>query len=269
MYSNTGTPGAAAMPSAILTGLLLGAAVSPLGAETVKTVNGEAIDSTVVDFYVQSRTQQPPNEVQQEQRDQLVSELTDIYLLTSQEIVDEIEQNPAIQAQMELQRRGILAQAYATRFFSGLDVSEEEIRAEYEEQAEMAPPLQFKARHILVESQGEAASLIGELEDGADFAQLAEENSTGPSASGGGDLGWFTPNQMVKPFSDAVAQLEDGAYTKSPVQTDFGWHVILREDSRESEAPTLESVRNKIVQKLQQEKFQAHLEDLRQRATIE
>ncbi|MDZ7771011.1 MAG: peptidylprolyl isomerase [Woeseiaceae bacterium] len=150
-----------------------------------------------------------------------------------------------------------------------MNITDEEIAAEYKSQTELAPPLQYKARHILVESQGEAEGLITQLDDGADFEALAAEHSTGPSASNGGDLGWFAPNQMVAPFSDAVAKLEDGDYTEAPVQTDFGWHVILREQSRQTEAPPLASVRNEVMQALQQRRFQEYLDELRSKATIE
>ena len=102
----------------------------------------------------------------------------------------------------------------------------------------LEPPKEFKARHILVETQSEANSIVAELEGGANFAELAKTKSTGPSGPNGGDLGWFSPNQMVQPFSQAVAALEDGAFSKTPVQTQFGWHVILREDSREATPPT-------------------------------
>jgi peptidyl-prolyl cis-trans isomerase C len=126
-----------------------------------------------------------------------------------------------------------------------------------------APSQQFKARHILVDTQAAAADLITQLDDGADFAELAKEHSTGPTGPNGGDLGWFAPDQMVQPFSQAVAALEDGAHTAEPVQTQFGWHVILREDSRENQPPTLESVRDAIVQRVEQAKFAAYLETLR------
>ena len=133
----------------------------------------------------------------------------------------------------------------------------------YQEQVALAPPLEFKASHILVETQSQAVSLISELEGGADFAELAKENSTGPSGPGGGDLGWFSANQMVAPFSQAVAALENGAFSKTPVQTQFGWHVILRVDSRESTPPTLESVRDVVKQRVEQDKLQKYLKDLR------
>ena len=133
----------------------------------------------------------------------------------------------------------------------------------YDEQVKLAPPLDFKARHILVETQGEATDVIAQLDGGANFEELAKEKSTGPSGPNGGDLGWFSPNQMVAPFSNAVQQLEDGQYSPVPVQTQFGWHVILREDSRDSVPPTFDSVRDELQRQVQNEKFQAHLNTLR------
>lgn len=269
MYFNTGTPRAATTVSALVTSLACILAAAPASAETVKTVNGEAIDSSVVDFYLQSRMQKPTDQVTTEEREQLLNELTDIYLLTTQDAVEEVKKDPRVRAQLELQNRGVLAQAVASQYFADLDISEQEVQAEYEQQSKLAPTMQFKARHILVESQGEAAELITRLEDGADFVDLAKENSTGPSGPNGGDLGWFAPNQMVKPFSDAVAAMDDGEYTKTPVQTDFGWHVILREESRQSEPPALDAVRGEIEQVIQQRKFQAHLDELRAEAKVE
>src|SRR5690606_37432873 len=144
--------------------------------------------------------------------------------------------------------------------------SDLEIEAAYQEQVKLAPREQYRARHSLVETQAEAEKIIEQLDSGKPFEELAKESSQGPSAASGGDLGWFSPNQMVKPFADAVAALEDGAYTKEPVQTEFGWHVILREDSRATEPPTLASVRDVVTQSVQQKKFQAHLDQLRQNA---
>ena len=121
-------------------------------------------------------------------------------------------------------------------------------------------------RHILVPTQGEAIDLIAKLDAGSDFATLAADASTDPSAKDGGALPWLSPSQMVKPFSDTVATLEDGKYTSAPVQTEFGWHVILREESRANEAPPLESIRESIKQNIARKKFQAHLDTLRAEA---
>lgn len=238
----------------------------PALSETVVTVNGTAIDSVVVDSYIQSRMNRPAAQASAEERQALTSELTDIYVLATQDEADEVLSDPTVQAQIELQRMSLLAQAVAQKFYVGLSVTEEEIQAEYEIQIKLSPTLQFKARHILVETQGEAVSLIEQLIDGADFAELAKEHSTGPSGPNGGDLDWFTANQMVAPFSNAVARLEDGRYTTDPVQTDFGWHVILREDSRPAEPPTLESARDNVTRVVQNKKFQEYLAKIKEGA---
>ena len=235
----------------------------PLWAQTATTVNGIDVSDDVFNMYLESRTQKPAAEATAQERTAVMDELTDIYLLTTQPRAEALAKNPRTKAQIELQRRGILAQAVAADFLGNNQASEEEILSAYEEQTTLSPPLEFKARHILVEAQGEATSLIAELDGGADFAELAKTKSTGPSGPNGGDLGWFGPNQMVAPFSQAVAQLENGAYTKAPVQTQFGWHIILREDSREAQPPTLESVRDVIKQRVEQEKLQKYLQELR------
>jgi len=241
-------------------------AASLVSAETIFTVNGVDVDSSVVDFYFESRLAQQGGQATPEQREALMTELRDIYILSTQESAKAIEADPRVAAQIELQRLGVIAQAVASDFFANTEITEEEVLSEYNAQVELAPPLQYKARHILVESQGEAVAVIDQLNEGADFEELAKEKSTGPSGPTGGDLGWFSPNQMVEPFSNAVQALEDGQYSSLPTQTQFGWHVILREESRDSEAPTLDSVRENIRQVIQQRKFTAHLEGLREQA---
>ena len=244
--------------------LALAGVAAESNAETLATVNGVEIDSSTFNLYLESRIQKPANQATQDERDAVFRELKDIYLLTTQPKAREVENDPRVKAQIELGYRGALAQAVAADWFANNPATEAEIADEYKTQITMAPTEQFKARHILVETQGAANDLIEQLNEGADFASLAEEHSTGPSGPGGGDLGWFSPEQMVKPFADAVAGLEDGSYTPTPVQTEFGWHVILREDSRENEPPTLDSVRDVIKQRLEQQRFQRSIEGLRE-----
>jgi peptidyl-prolyl cis-trans isomerase C len=267
MYYKTGSSRAGTQLAALVSAVLVAVAATNINAETIKTVNGEAIDSSVLDFYLTSRTQKPVDQVTAEERTILVEELTDIYLLSNNESATEVEKDPQVQAQIELQRRGVIAQMVASKFFEGIVVTEEEILAMYDAQASLAPALQYKARHILLESQGEAVEVIGELDMGGNFEELAKSRSTGPSGPNGGDLGWFSPNQMVASFSEAVQALEDGKYTVDPVQTELGWHVIFREESIAAEAPTLDSSREVILQGIQQSKFQAYLEGLRANMT--
>lgn len=242
---------------------LLITATQSAQAETVATVNGAEIDSVVFDNYLESRIQKPASEATAEERTAILNEITDIYLLSTQPKAKELEKSDQMRAQLELQYRGMLAQAVAQDYLGRNEATEDEIFAEYANQIERSPSEQYKARHILVETQAKAIELIGELKEGADFAELAKANSTGPSGPGGGDLGWFSPEQMVAPFSAAVADLENGAFTNDPVQTQFGWHVILREESRENEPPTLESVREIVKQQVETQKFQRYLQSLR------
>ena len=232
-------------------------------AQTVATINGVEIDNATFEFYLESRAQKPLAEITEAERSVVLQELKDIYLLTTQPAAERLAEDPRLQAQIELQYRGALAQAVAGDFLANNPATDEEILAEYQAQIEMAPSQQYKARHILVETQGAASDLIAQLNNGGNFEELAKTHSTGPSGPSGGDLGWFSPNQMVKPFSDAVMGLEDGAYSTEPVQTSFGWHVILREDSRQNEPPTLESVRDNIRQRVEQANFQKYIEGLR------
>lgn len=222
------------------------------------------IDPGVFNLLLESRTQKSAETATEEEKDGVMGELMDVYLVTNLPRAAELAKEPTTAAQLELQRRIILFNAFATDFLVENAASEQEIFNTYEEQVTLNPPEEFKARHILVETQSEAVVLVSELDSGADFAELAKARSTGPSGPSGGDLGWFPAQAMVAPFSAAVAELEDGTYTKSPVQTQFGWHVILREDSRAGTPPPLESVRDVLKQRIEQEKLQNFVEGLRE-----
>ncbi len=235
----------------------------PTWAQTVDTVNGVEVSADVFNMYLESRIQKPAAQATPSERTRFLDELKDIYLLTTQPRAKTLAETPRNKAMIELQTRGILAQAVAADFLEKNAATDAEIQAAYQEQISVAPPLEFKASHILVATQSEANSIVQELEGGANFAELAKTKSTGPSGPNGGDLGWFSPNQMVAPFSQAVGAMENGAFSKTPVQTQFGWHVILREDSREATPPTLESVRDAIKQRVEQQKLQNYLEELR------
>lgn len=132
-------------------------------------------------------------------------------------------------------------------------VTEETIQNAYEADFASADPgKEFNAAHILVETEDEAKALVAQLDEGADFAELARENSTGPSGPNGGALGWFSEGMMVPEFEAAAVALEPGSYS-APVQTQFGWHVVLLNETRVKDTPALEDVRGEITAKLQEE----------------
>ena len=132
-------------------------------------------------------------------------------------------------------------------------VTDEAIQAAYKEKyANAEPSKEFNASHILVETREEAEAIRKELEDGADFAELAKEKSTGPSGPNGGSLGWFGPDMMVKPFEDAVVDMEPGQVSE-PVETQFGWHVIKLNETRLKDAPKLDDVREELKAQLERD----------------
>ncbi|WP_306045993.1 peptidylprolyl isomerase [Nioella sp. MMSF_3534] len=149
------------------------------------------------------------------------------------------------------------------------EIPAEELQAAYDaEFGEMEAVTEYNASHILVETQEEAQALVEELEGGADFAELAREHSTGPSGPNGGQLGWFTAGMMVPSFEEAVFALEVGEVSP-PVETRFGWHVVILNDSRDQAAPALEEVREQLEEGLRQARVDAHIESLTAAAEID
>ena len=161
---------------------------------------------------------------------------------------------------LENERRALIASERLAVVSQDL-VTDEAIEAKYAELfGSVEPKLEYNANHILVETEEEAAALVAELEGGADFEALAKEKSTGPSGPSGGALGWFGEGQMVAPFEQAVMELEVGAVS-APVQTQFGWHVIKLNETREQGAPALEEVREQIAGQIEQEGVQAMIKE--------
>ncbi|GAB4541709.1 MAG: peptidylprolyl isomerase [Ruegeria sp.] len=148
-------------------------------------------------------------------------------------------------------------------------VTDDAIQAAYDAQfAEFQGEDEFNASHILVATEEEAKEIKAQLDDGADFAELAKEKSTGPSGPNGGALGWFGKGQMVPEFEQAVIGLEKGQVS-DPVQTQFGWHVVILNDKRKSEAPELAEVRDELAQSVRQEAIQAKIDELTQAGSVE
>ena len=180
----------------------------------------------------------------------------------------EIDQTPAVQRGLRIQRTSYLAELYVRERLNE-QLTEVTVEGEYARRyADKPKPVEFNAAHILVETEDEAKAIADEARGGADFADLAKEKSTGPSGPNGGDLGWFGAGQMVPPFEAAVMALEVGAVS-DPVQTQFGWHVILLKETRERDHPSYEEAANEIVGDLTREITQALVAALRDAADVE
>ena len=267
MFSMNGSGKTGARMLLVSVATLMIAGTYPAAAETVMTINGKAMDSAIVDAYITGRVKKPLDQVTAEERAMLVDELADIYVLSTTDAAAKIEKDPATIAQIELQKMGILARGVVSQLVSDIEINEDEIQATYQEQIKLAPNKQYKASHILVETQAEALDIINSLLAGGNFEEIAKEKSKGPSAADGGSLGdWFSPDQMVKPFSDAVINLADGRYTTDPVHTKFGWHVIRRDATRPAAPPPLESVRENIKAKLQSDKLRVKIDEMKAKA---
>ncbi|TBN39849.1 peptidylprolyl isomerase [Paracoccus subflavus] len=177
-------------------------------------------------------------------------------------------ETPAVRAQLDLQRRNVLASA-AIAEITKAEPTDQEIQAAYDGMfAEAQPTTEYSAAHILVDSEEKAREVKAQLDGGADFGTLAEQNSTGPSGPNKGDLGWFSADQMVKPFADAVSAMEKGQIS-DPVQTEFGWHVIRLDDTRLRDAPPLDEVRDQIAQMVLRDRVQGEIQRLTSEATVE
>ncbi|MDP2698882.1 peptidylprolyl isomerase [Thalassospira sp.] len=174
-----------------------------------------------------------------------------------------LKDDAEVKERMAALERRVIAEIYLDRKIEEA-VTEEALRARYDEFVKTnVPENTVHARHILLETEEDAKAVIAALDDGADFVELAQEKSTGPSGPTGGDLGFFARGEMVQPFADAAFDMEAGTYSKEPVQTQFGWHVIKVEETREGVQPTYEEQENQLAAELTQEVYLSLIEELR------
>ncbi|SNY92332.1 peptidyl-prolyl cis-trans isomerase C [Cohaesibacter sp. ES.047] len=254
--------------------LVLGAAGAVHAQDTKKetvlaTVNGEDVTSSEMAFIedeIGARLGKLPPE-QKQQR--MLSFLIDLKLVAEEAEKQGLDENDRFKKQMDFLRLRALQNEF---FRSNIDeaITDEKLKEAYDAEIGSAPVrMQVKARHILLEDEDAAKDVIKELDEGKDFVELAKEKSTGPSATNGGDLGFFGQGQMVPPFEAAAFALEKGAYTKEPVKTQFGWHVILAEDKREQPKPSFDQVRDQLRTVLAQKMFAEKLAELKAKAKVE
>ena len=233
-------------------------------AETVvASVNGSDI---TLGQLVMLRSQLPPQ--YQELPDDVVFDGLIEQLINQQLLGDTLEEEPLrVEIALTNERRSLRA-GEVVNALTETPVSEDEIQAAYDERFDgVEPELEFNASHILVETEEEALAVIEILEGGADFAETAQEKSTGPSGPSGGELGWFGPGMMVPEFEAAVIELE-AEQVSEPVQTQFGWHVVKLNDQRTTPLPTLDDLRAELTTAIQQEELNTLLETLAAAADV-
>lgn len=214
-----------------------------------------------------SQTGREPQEPEAQVR--LLNELVNNFMVANSPQGRALAAEPEVAAALEVARARLVAQTFIRSALEQTPVDDAQIQALYDAEYGEQPRREYKARHILLGSEQEAQEIIAALDGGADFAELAAERSIGPSKSVGGDLGWFEADQMVGEFSAATAQLADGGYSRQPVKTQFGWHVILREESRDVPPPSLESVKTELAQRIQQQQVAEIVAGIREKTRIE
>ncbi len=236
--------------------------------DPVAVVNGTPISKAAFDQQAQQlRGKVTANSLDTSKAliDQLILE----ELLVQEAGKQKLANDPKIKQQLEMAQRSILASAVVREVMNKNKPDESAIKKEYETATKAMQGKEYRASHILVDSEDKAKAIIAELKKGGKFAELAKTRSSDSSAAKGGDLGWFTPGMMVPPFAKAVEKLEKGKYSQEPVQTPFGWHVILLQDTRNAKPPTLEKLRPQITQMLRSRMVNDYLKKLRADAKVE
>ena len=235
----------------------------PAAPDAVAIVDGKPILRSAYDDYLKSLLRgKPATELTADQKNEVLDQMINMQLISTQAVKDGLDKDPDVVARLDLLRMQVLAEAGAQKYLKSLTPTDQELQAEYA----AADKTEYHARHILVPTKEKAEALIKKINAGAKFEDVAKAESTDGSKNNGGDLGWFTLARMVKPFGDAVKGLKKGEMTPTPVQTQFGWHIIRLEDSRDTPFDQMKAqLNNALVQK----KFQAYIDSLKKNAKIE
>lgn len=236
----------------------------------IATVNGHKLTEADLGLAEGELSQQFSQLPPEQRRAAALSAAIEIRVMAAQAVATGLDKDPEFQRRMAfLQQRALHGEMVEKGVVD--KVTDAEVRARYDQEIASTPPVnEIHARHILVKTKEEAEAIIKQLDGGADFQKLANEHTSDPSGkTNGGDLGWFGPGQMVPEFDKAAVALEIGKYTKEPVQTQFGWHVIKLEDKRTKQPPAFDDVKDQAKQAVIRDKYFALVKQLRGAAKVE
>jgi len=251
--------------------IVLAAVVAPLAhAQNIAVVNGKPVPKARVDTIITqvqkqaaARNQPLPPDLEKMVRDKVVTD----EILSQEAERRGLGASTEFKAQMELARQSILIGMLSQDVEKKSTVSDADVQKEYDKFKAQATGTEYKVRHILVEKEDEAKAILAQLKAGAKFEDLAKKNSKDPgSAENGGDLDFAAPSAYVPEFSQAMVKLKKGEYTDVPVKTQFGYHIIRLEDTRQAQFPALADVKAQIQQRLMQQKAAAFRDELRAKA---
>ena len=255
--------------SAIAAATLLAALVPAAMAQNIAIVNGKAVPKSRMDALAQQMARagrQIPPEMQAQLKEEVVAR--EIFVQEAQ--ARGFDATEDYKNQMELARESILIRELFADYQKKNPVTDADVKAEFDKFAAANAGKEYRARHILVEKEEDAKSIIAQLKKGAKFDVIAKKQSKDPgSGANGGDLDWAAPGNYVKEFSEALVALGKGKTTETPVKTQFGYHVIRLDDVRDAQLPKFDDVKPQIAQQLQQQKMTKFQEELRSKAKIE
>jgi peptidyl-prolyl cis-trans isomerase C len=260
----------------VLGGLLVASSSLALASADPKTVVAKVNEEPITNADVSDVQKALPPQIVQQAKDKkklfegLRDQLVIVRLLVQEANKAGIEKDPDVQKQLTRLKEGLLFQAYLSKQIAP-QITEASLKAAYDKYVKDFPKdlKETRARHILVKDESTAKSLIKQLQGGADFLKLARENSLDPgSKNDGGDLGFFTAETMLPAFSEAADKLKPGEFSKEPVKTEFGFHIIRVEDRRTQRPKSFDEMKPELAAKLQDEAAKALIEKLKASAKI-
>ncbi len=260
--SNTGKFAALAILGAL--------AINPAFAEekSAALVNGVSIPQARIDLRVKAAAAQGQPD-SPELRKAIREDMINVEVMAQEAAKLGLDKSTEVAQQIELAKQSVLAGAFVQDYAKKHPIDEDQIKQEYDRLKTKLGNKEYNVRHILVETEKEAKDIIAKLKKKASFEKLAEKSKDAGSAKQGGSMGWQVPGSFVPEFANAMLNLKKGEYTKEPVQSGFGWHVIRLDDTRELKAPPFEEVRPRIEQRLQQQSIKSAIDDLRAKSKIE
>jgi peptidyl-prolyl cis-trans isomerase C len=230
----------------------------------VAVVDGTPISRDSFDIYLKGLLRgKPASDVSADDKNQVLDQMINMQLLSAQAEKDSLDKDPDVATRIALLRSQVLAEASVQKYLKANDPTDQELHAAYDAATDKT---EYHASHILVPTKEKAEQLIKKLKGGAKFEDVAKAESTDNSKTNGGDLGWFTTARMVKPFGDAVKALKKGEVTQEPVQTQYGWHIIKLEDTRD--AP-FDQMKGQLSNGIMQGKMKDYIDSLKKTAKIE
>ncbi len=214
------------------------------------------------DFLLKQRTSQGQPD-SPELRTAIRDELNTRELLVREAKKQGLDKTPGMKAEMDLTAQTVLVRSFMADYLKAHPVPEDVLHKEYDQIKSQMGDKEYKVRHILVEKEDEAKDIVASLQKGEKFEKLAERSKDTGSKANGGDLDWNVPSNFVKPFADAMVGLQKGKFTTTPIQTQFGWHVIELDDVRDAKVPGFDEVKPQLAQRLQGQVVEKYLRDLR------